>query len=187
MKLYPGCVRKLSVGRIQITHTDYIPLQVCVILWWVWQLGDQTCSHQLIAFPKYKICIKLLVQAFFFFFLVCNIFTGSSHRFVEGLVEGAGFVVSPLVINIFIRLKSITPKYSCWFLFALFDEMYEQGQKGYSTTWFINITGNSSSIHFCRYESTQGKKILISVIPCHFFGGWLYNSPVVIKWFTGFK
>ena len=69
---------KLSVGRIQIIHTDLLPSQVCGRLWQRFQLGVQTCSHKLIDLLDLKYPLSYLCTPYFFCFrLVCIKFNGS--------------------------------------------------------------------------------------------------------------
>ena len=71
----PGCVSKLSVGRIQTGHTDLLHLQVCGRLWRGWRLGVQTCLLQLIALLDLKYPSSYLLEPYFVdCWLVCIIF-----------------------------------------------------------------------------------------------------------------
>ena len=47
-KLFPLCVRKFSVGRIQTRHTDLLPPQVFGKSWLGCQFCDFTCNHKFI-------------------------------------------------------------------------------------------------------------------------------------------
>ena len=59
---------KLSVGGIQIGHTDFIPPQVCGKSWRGCLLGVHTCSHQFISLfditPLQVICSSLILLIF---------------------------------------------------------------------------------------------------------------------------
>ena len=66
MKLLPGCVGKLFVGRIQTRHTDFLLPQVCGILSWGCRLVVQTCSHQLIALIDKKFILNYSFKTVFF-------------------------------------------------------------------------------------------------------------------------
>ena len=51
---FPRVCCKLSVGHIQIGHTDLFPPQVCGRLWRWCRFGVQKFSYQFIAFPDLK-------------------------------------------------------------------------------------------------------------------------------------
>ena len=74
-KRFLGCVRKLSVSRIQTGYMDLLPPKVCQSSWQGFWLGIQTCLVQLIAFLyiKYQ-SISLFRPYFVDCWLVCIIF-----------------------------------------------------------------------------------------------------------------
>ena len=69
LKIFPVCVRKLSVGCIQTGHTYLLPLRVCGRLWLGWWLGVQTCLLQLIHLLYLKYPSSFLFTHFFIVYL----------------------------------------------------------------------------------------------------------------------
>ena len=68
------CYRRLSVGCIQIGHTDFVPPQVCVYSWWEWRLCDCTCHNQFID------CIKVDHPKLFLLIFIYIIFSSIIRR-----------------------------------------------------------------------------------------------------------
>ena len=108
--IYPeacvGCVRNVSVWRIQTGHMDLLPLQVCRRSWQGWSLGVLTFSCQLIALIYLKISIKLFIKYFFCWFLTCvyHIYCIRIHwswNLSLGVLENFQWAVSKLYIWIF--------------------------------------------------------------------------------------
>ena len=71
LKPFPGCVSKLSMGRIQTGYMDFLPLQFCERSWKVCRLSVQTCSLQLISFLDLKYPSSYLFKTFFVDFDLC--------------------------------------------------------------------------------------------------------------------
>ena len=84
LKLVPGCVSKLSVGRIQTVHKDFLPLQVFGRSWQGRQLCVQTCLLQLIALLDLKSPSSSFSNPYFVYcWIVCIIFIVSASADTE--------------------------------------------------------------------------------------------------------
>ena len=131
------------MGCIQFKHKHFFPPQVFGWSWWGCRLGSQTCSLQLIYFLDLKYSSRSLFEPFFvgcwlvwiissisaliytktFSPVCCKFFSGPYSNGTYGFTSLVGLwkvvermtvlVVSPVVINILIGLKSVPQVHRC--------------------------------------------------------------------------